>query len=296
MKSLTIEEFGDELLRTGDLDPVYAALVKTPMDTATQASLLVAYWCFYHLGAAACIAEKSRKKPALFWELLAAAAANEIKPFTRPAGERWPRASERRHFRGQQAIDAVYGLSGKYKRPEQMLERLYVPGDGARPTFGGVAARAQEHRGFGPWMAFKIADMGERVLGHDIDFSDCTLGIYKDPRQGAALAHHELSFERGESQLSEFDQTPWKRPITDTELRDTVDHYVAHWRKKKAKAPPSRDRLVNVQEIETIFCKYKSHRKGHYTVGKDIVEVGHALDGWGDLASELRKHLPKPVA
>jgi hypothetical protein len=34
---------------------------------------------------------------------------------------------------------------------------------------------------------------------------------------------------------------------------------------------------VNVQEIETIFCKYKSYVKGHYHVGKDIHEIREAL-------------------
>ena len=51
-------------------------------------------------------------------------------------------------------------------------------------------------------------------------------------------------------------------------------------------------RRVNVQEVETIFCKYKSHLKGHYPVGKDSEEIRHALEGWGDTAQELQKYIP----
>jgi hypothetical protein len=42
-------------------------------------------------------------------------------------------------------------------------------------------------------------------------------------------------------------------------------------------APPARDRLVNVQECETVLCKYKSHINGHYPPGKDTLEVLHGL-------------------
>jgi hypothetical protein len=143
-------------------------------------------------------------------------------------------------------------------------------------TFQTVSETVQRNRGFGPWIAFKIADMSERVLGYNTSFSDCHLGIYKDPRKGAALAR------TGDQDY----------PITDAELEETVNHHVALWRRKRAKAPPHGDRLVNVQEIETIFCKYKSHINGHYPVGKDTREVHHGLEGWGDLAEQLQKGIP----
>jgi hypothetical protein len=200
-----------------------------------------------------------------YWELMIRAALN--------ADKRWPRGAERRHFRGQQAIDAVAELARKYRTAEEAVE-LWCSGG----TFQRVSDEVQRNRGFGPWIAFKIADMSERVLGCDTDFSDCHLGIYTDPRKGAALVRFG-------------DQN---HPITDQELESTVDQYVGLWRQKRAKAPPRRDRYVNVQEIETIFCKYKSHINGHYPLGKDCREVRHGLHGWGDLAEHLITGVPSP--
>jgi len=47
---------------------------------------------------------------------------------------------------------------------------------------------------------------------------------------------------------------------------------------KKYKAPPWFDRPLNIQEAETILCKYKSHTHGHYPVGKDVAAVKKALE------------------
>lgn len=42
-------------------------------------------------------------------------------------------------------------------------------------------------------------------------------------------------------------------------------------------APPSFDRAVNLQEVETMLCKFKSFYNGRYFVGKDIKELKHSL-------------------
>lgn len=290
----SIVEFGDALLRTGDLDPVYVAIAgrKNPIDAPTKARLCLAYWCFYHLGAAAKLAEISQ--PRAFWKAMMQAAAN---PPLKDGSRAWPRGSERRHYRGQQAVASMTELVGKYGKlgvpGAAVFEMMGLPLGVTKSTYSQVARSVMSHRGFGQWIAFKIADMGERVLGLDIDFSDCHLGIYKDPRQGAAVAAIEWQEEAG-AILPGVDfpaHAPWEYPISDDELAVTVAHYVNLWRKKRAKALPSKDRLVNVQEIETIFCKYKSHLKGHYPVGKDTIEVYHGLEGWGDLANQLRSNM-----
>ena len=280
-----IVTFGDALLRTGDLDPVYIAMTKSDIDPDTLMRLCLAYWCLYHLGASATLAEI--KQPAKFWAKLMEAAVNE--------GLKWPRGSERRHFRGKNAVDAVGYLARTYKTPQHAVFGMLGvnPSYTGAPTFSQVSKAAQSHVGFGPWIAFKIADMSERVLGFETDFADCELGIYKDPRQGAAAAylerHHDV---QGTLHVDGKPAQPWDYPLDDSQLKDTVAYYVTLWRRKRAKAPPRGDRLVNVQEIETIFCKYKSHLKGHYPVGKDTKEVGHGLHGWGDLAETLRANLP----
>jgi hypothetical protein len=35
------------------------------------------------------------------------------------------------------------------------------------------------------------------------------------------------------------------------------------------KAPPRYERAINLQETETVFCKWKSHLVGRYDVGRD---------------------------
>lgn len=275
-RALSVEEFGAELLRSQDLDPVYVALHRVELPRDQLMRLCLTYWCVYHLGVAA---KLSTLKGPAYWSKLLEVAVNAGEP------KPWPRGAERRHFRGQQAVDAVQELALRYARPEGVVSYMLEPCDGARPTFGGVTARVQEHRGFGPWIAFKIADMGERVLGVPVDFSNCEMGVYKDPRQGAALAR----VERGAANYADPKQ-PWLYPISDDEVRDEFAHYVKHF--NKFKAPPRGDRKVNVQEVETIFCKYKSHRKGHYPLGKDTRELRHSLTGWGPLAEKLREALP----
>lgn len=287
----SVTDFGRELLRTGDLDPVYVALHRAQLDHPTLARFCVAYWCFYHVGLAASLAEI--KQPKKYWDAMMKVAVNE--GFNLDSTKPFPRGGERRHYRGAQAVASMASLISLYpKGAEQAVEGFIgAPQGYACHTYKSVAAAVQKHRGFGEWIAFKIADMSERVLGYDTDFSDCHLGIYKDPRQGAAVACCE--WQSGDSLIPGVDFSvaePWTYPITDSELKHTVDHYIKVFRKYKA--PPSGDRPVNVQEVETIFCKYKSHLKGHYPLGKDTLEIRHGLAGWGgDVAKQLLAHMPQ---
>jgi hypothetical protein len=283
---LSIVDFGRHLLQTQDLDPVYTTIEAAQLGPRTKAQLCLAYWCYYNLGLAAHIAEAPDSRS--FWNLMMAAAVNADKP---DGSKPYPRGSERRHFRGAQAITAVQELMFKYPRgAEQALSGFIRPDAQGRYTYGSVADSVQTHRGFGPWIAFKIADMSERVLGYDTDFSDCHLDIYKDPRQGAAVAYIYLN------PLTPYSDGPWNYPITDDQLKWTVDQYVSLFRGMDFRAPPTWNRDVNVQEVETIFCKYKSHLKGHYPLNKDSIELRHALQGWGDLAQHLSQHTPGAAA
>lgn len=263
--ALTFEEFGAGLLKTEDLDPVYCALVRAPLDSDLLSRISLAYWCLYSLGAACKIAEASSSRK--YWDLLSQAARNDN------AAQRWPRGAERRHWRGAQAISSAQELSDKYKHPEQAVATIFRGED-----YEEVAVSVQQHRGFGPWIAWKIADMKERVFGQPVDFSSADLGIYKDPRQGLAL------FLTGD----------WRYPITDDELRAVVAEKLK-WI-SKFKAPPQKDRRCNLAELETWACKAKSYHKGHYWVGKDIHEVRHGLRGWGRTADLVLQHMPEEVS
>lgn len=284
MRVQTIEEFGVQLVKTGDLDPVYTAIHSANLDEGTKHRLVLAYWCFYSLAAAARLAEA--KTPAKYWELMEEAAT--FSPVGYEGKRPWPRGGERRHFRGWQAQGAMNALHSGYKNATDAVMGL-TDGKNPQPTYHSVSQAAQRHRGMGPWIAFKIADMSERILGMGTDFTDCELGIYKDPRQGAALAW----VERCQFTLETWKLTPWAYPITNDELQSCVEHHVRLFQRKLLSAPPTGDRLVNVQEIETIFCKYKSYRKGHYPPGKDIREISHGLSELrSDLGDQLLKGMP----
>lgn len=298
---MDIVTFGDGLLKTGDLDPVYIAVHGAELDWATQCRLVLAYWCFYHLGHAAYLADI--KQPKRYWEAMMHSARNE--GHNADGSKPWPRGAERRHFRGQQAISAVEELTLRYKTPEAAVEgltglddlprlkggvlRVHGPGD---LTFSSVSEAAKGHRGFGDWIAFKVADMADRVLNLEVDFSNCELGVYKDPRQGAALARY---YRLGMDKTAPMER-PWQLELTDVEFAAECAHWVKFFRSRKHKAPPLGDRLVNIQEVETIFCKWKSHMKGHYPLGKDSREIRHGLEEWAGrskLAARLLEHLPR---
>jgi hypothetical protein len=73
------------------------------------------------------------------------------------------------------------------------------------------------------------------------------------------------------------------------ELEDLIDRFY------KYKAPPSGNRPVGVQEIETILCKHQSHSNGRYWVGKDIHEMRLGLKGCARTAEKLLAASPKEV-
>lgn len=284
-----IVTFGDALLSTGDLDPVYLAIQNAKLEPAVLHRLCLAYWCFYSLGTAAYIAHHG-KKPSQFWELMMMAAVNEQRAPAIPTGladKPWPRGAERRHFRAANAIKPMEYLSSAYKDASAAIVGM-TGAASSFTSFGWIASHVEAHPGFGPWMSFKIADMAERVLGRNVNFDGCALDMYKDPTQGAAVGYLDMM------ELS-VDVPAWQFPLGPNQLKETVAHYVKVFNKRhKVGSVPGLKRPLNIQEIETIFCKYKSHLKGHYPMGKDTREVAHGLEGWGPLADKLRLGLPKP--
>jgi hypothetical protein len=244
-------EFGRDLVETGDLDPVYVMLHGAQLEEDVLTRWLLAYWCFYDCGTASRIAESSD-----FWETSHQAYE-----------EKWPRGSERRHFRGQQCLDSLASLKA-HGAPEYLIARLK-----GCCSFAEVQHVTEPLRGFGPWITWKIADMVERVLEVPIDFSEASLLMYKEPVQGASLILGQ--------------------PIGTNEMRRALALMQEEF--GHLKAPPREDRLLNVQEYETIFCKYKSHVNGHYPRFKDSREIYERLTGLSKvsaLCARLAPHVP----
>lgn len=289
-----IQTFGRRLLETGDLDPLYIALVRAELPEPQLCRFLLAYWCFYHVGVAALISEHEDAPD--YWHVMLTAAENTFAPYAYmptvidPSFERWPRAAERRHFRGQKCVDAVLWFSSK--SPEEWVRGLLVLAEtSTHQTETSVMKKVQVWPLFGPWISFKVADMMERVYGANIVFSPKSILMYDEPRAALGLlARGPLSQSKDETE----------RRAHSVLLKDGQDEgwwyeQLLVYFSNAHRAPPRGDRPVGPQELETILCKYKSMRGGHYHVGKDIAEHRQALAGWGETAERLLRHYPEEV-
>jgi hypothetical protein len=213
--------FGHKLVTTRDLDPVYCAIFDARLPGDQLARLLLAYWCFYHLGSAAWISEH---EGADYWRWMLVAAKNVgPEPPAATGMQRWPRSAERRHFRGQKCFDAVTAIS--YMSPRDRLEGL-----AAMHSEREVMAEVQKWPMFGPWIAFKVADMLERCWGAHIHFDPDLVLMYDEPRKALDLLDPQEP-KRAYQRLSSL-------------MADR-------------RAPPDLARRCGPQEVETVLCKWK---------------------------------------
>jgi hypothetical protein len=275
---LDIYKFGEHLLLTEDLDPVYVALKDLGLDDGQLRRWLLAYWCFYSAGFASWASSMTGEQ---YWSAMFTAAKN-VDPA--PTGGRWPRGHERRHFRGDAALKAVGALRERYgQRPEAMVDYC---AEGA-PCFHTVMDRVREHVLFGPWIAFKVADMTDRVIGEHVDFTEKAVFMFKDPYKSAILLWRQTC------NLPEN-----AKPIDDKAVvHQVAQHVEKHF--ASYNAPPFYDRPVNLQEVETILCKWKSHMNGHYPLFNDIRDIRDGLMPWADhsdTAASFLKCMPEEVA
>lgn len=255
-KRLPLRKFADRLLRSGDLDPIYIMLYDSGMKKNRLKRWLLAYWMFYHAGVSSVLCGAEFEG---FFDMATHLASVSTTP----------RGTERRHFRGQKALDSIKWLKEHFDGPEHAVDWA-----SRGETVERVIKRMRYWPQFGPWIGFKAADMIDRVLGIPIKFSISDLNFYDTPVAGAKLfcKKQDLPFER------------LKLAGVVKLLQVELKHY---------KAPPDYRRPVGIQEIETILCKWKSHMTGHYPLGKDTTEIMEGLGGWGVQAERLRDFLPK---
>lgn len=284
---LPIEEFGRQLITSGDLDPVYIALHKMRRQEAIDREQLdrwlIAYWSFYHCGVASYL---SKYEGPHFWHAMMVAAQNEP-TVLHPLGyeARWPRGSERRHFRGQQAVNAVTEMATKYPHPSSMI--LAILG-GTRATthipFRDIVSRVKTNRGFGDWISFKVADMLDRLDIVPVSFSQAEIFMYEEPTKAALMVWRDKH------------QVGPNATIKDPSgaITDVVEYLNDQF--KDLKAPPTGDRSIGLQEVETVLCKWKSHLSGHYPLYNDIHEINHGIEPWSrvdETAACFLERMPK---
>lgn len=260
LERLTIDEFGRSLLQTRDLDPVYVLLHRAALEPTVLRRWLLAYWCFYHVGTASWIADSA--SAAGYWRRMEVAAGSKD----------YPRCHERRHFRG-----AFAGRSVDYLH-RRGLHNLFNPLTSSRTL--GLAAimfQVQTWYGFGSWIAFKVADMLERLGLCQVEFDAGAMFLFDSPRQGAEMLWRlEGEPDAGSGKLL----GTWAVNKVLSRLGGTP-------------APPTYDRPINVQEVETILCKWKAHMNGHYEVGEDIAAAKTGLMYGTFSRSKLNQRLYK---
>lgn len=266
---MDIREFGDALIRSGDLDPVYIGLYDAKLPEPQLCRLLLAYLCFYHLGVSAWLSEWEEDN---YWDWMDTAATNQVAPPVMGGTCNWPRGTERRHFRGLKCVHSVTWLRNHMFAPEAAIRQL-----AQLTTEKQIMAKVGEWPMFGPWVGFKAADLMERVYGSKVSF-DPDIGLmYDSPKVSLDL----LTVDSG---LITADRSP----------AAIYHNLMAYFSARKA--PPRYDRYCNAQEVETILCKHGSMRSGHYHVGKDIHEVREALQGWGETAARVLGAMPAEVS
>lgn len=250
--NMSVYEFGGQLLETNDLDPVYIliwrAMESKHLPTSLLYRYLLAYWCFYHVGTAAWIVDQPS-----YWAAMDTAARSK----------EYHRSSERRHFRGKNATNSVAYL--KWRGYASLFSDLIAAGRSVQDKMAVV----QRWVGFGPWIAFKVADMLERLDICPVDFDNGSAFLFDSPRKAARLLADEEGYTT-ESPSSASSVEEW-----------AVDRILSSEEVWSRASPPRYDRKPNVQEAETILCKWGAYRTKHYLVGKDIEECRHALEKYG---------------
>lgn len=268
-KKLPIEDFGTALIKSGDLDPIYIALYRLEMPFDKLARWLIAYWCLYHPGVASYMSDQS---DSIFWREMRVAALNIAES---PMTGRWPRAAERRHWRGTAAMKSLDSLR-EFGSPTEILGMLRSPEKNSESypiSYEVIHKRAITFVGFGPWIAFKIADMLERLNLAKISFSQASCFMFRDPKKAALKLYYDRAGINPAARL--------KR--NQAAIDEVVNYLLGHFSGNKA--PPLYDRPIGFQEVETVLCKWKSHMNGHYPLYNDLAKISVSCQVWSKVSS-----------
>lgn len=240
IESMSVWDFGEQLLSSNDLDPIYCMLWEAQLPREDLLKWILSYWCHYHSGTACWTVDQ----PDFFKALMEVAQSKE-----------YPRCMERRHFRGQNAVKSVTDL-----RKQTVKERLDPIANGTEILANDLMKYIQQWVGFGPWIAFKAADMIERLGLAKVRFDVNNITLFDSPREGA----ERMYLKYGNPEVKPDNLTSW-----------AVKQIL--YRFRGLMAPPRFERYLNVQEAETILCKWKSHCNGHYQPGEDIESLKKTL-------------------
>lgn len=253
---MSIVDFGKSLIESEDLDPVYVALHNSDLSEDDIESFILAWLMYYHVGVAC--------------EIMQDDDIMESMMFVAEHNDEYPRGNQRKHHRKQPAMNCILDMIDKCDDAAGFASWCLSGGVSARSIFGKVC----ELVGWGPCMAWRVPDLYERLGISSVKFYDDDTDLFfsAGPLHGALLCCETYGLNPD--------------PI-DAHLY--VMEHLGH-----IKAPPGYERTINIQETETIFCKWKSHMSGRYDIGRDTERSKQQLI-WAEnnnLAMDLIKTLP----
>jgi len=230
---MTWQRFAKTLFKMEDADPGYMMLGRAAMSTDQKMRFMTAWVTFYNPGIAAAASEHTGRE---FWAYL-------LRQY--PTAKR---ASERRHFRGDQGMTALRSWIAQFPKPEDMI--LHMQGD----DYFEVKRNGKSVMRVGEYFVWKFADVQERCFRLPCVFPpEAAKHSPKVPQQGAKLIN--LHNEVGETYavISNY--------LNDCDML----------------APPWYDRPMNMQEAETVCCVYKQYRHGKWAPGTRTAKATNSL-------------------
>jgi hypothetical protein len=239
--------FAKLLFKLEDADPGYMLLARADIPHEQKLRFMTAWCTFYNPGIAAAASERTGRR---FWSYLY---------------QQYPtakRASERRHFRGNQGLRAMRSWERSFPNPENLT--TFMQGE----TYFEVAKQAKKVAQIGEYFIWKFADVQERVFRISCDFPDgAAAKSPKVPQQGARLI------------------------APDASVLQTYNHIAAYLNSFSMDSPPWYDRPMNMQEAETVCCVYKQYRNGKWAPHTRTAKATKSLLGTrsetGDLMLEV---------
>lgn len=247
---LSWQDFAMKTIATDDLDPVYVALYRANMPEDMLMRWCAAFVTYYHMGTACKMCELQGSK---FWY------------------ELWmqydtaPRASERRHFRGEAGRKALRSWAVEYPQPEKFFAACM------QPSFMKLLNKGIPQ--IGTYFSWKCMDLREAVFGYHVDWTGAENHLVTLPTQGMRIMFPELEHQ--------------EKPDFAAALHRVVDGI------KYLNAPPRGIRSCGIAEAETVCCMAKSYYKSKKPIGKDILEKRADLQGYGDIADHILSFMPE---
>lgn len=245
-----LTEFAGHQLRSKDMDPLYPVLEYLQRGMPAERALWhsMVYVAFYNIASSTQFFEACPEPDLLLLETV-----NALYPhlFKLPTG------IERRGLRGgapmRRHLEHLVTLSASFKGFRPLLMAGGVTG---RVSWWQLMESIQQIHGNGRWAAYKLAEILYRVHGFPTEPADMGNAHSSGPRKGLSI-------------IFGGDAPEGNDPATIRLLDARGDYILAELRQAGLS--------IDIAQVETVLCNYKSLAAGKYYVGHDIDELQEAI-------------------